>query len=172
MEQKPSNPNNKGITNFTILELLYGRDSLNGVSPVTPAIGDTAKVLVRSIELGRLIFSLDNRDEPLFHIEHCADNTREWCEIWLYREWKESNTRRSKIKEKSVKEREEHTKKSLRLKEIQELLTAGGLNQKPGFVEEMSQGILKCMAAEKYSEVLRIFKLTDLIAKYQEEDKQ
>lgn len=139
---------------------------------MTISPGDTAKVFIRCSSVGKIIFELDPEEE-FFHVEFCQSSEvlKHWCEIWPAREWRESNTRRNAVKERSAIERTEWDKKNSRINKLKEALTKKGLNQRPGFVEHLAESMYSCWKAEKYNEMFKVLELGEMLSEFQEEDK-
>lgn len=165
-------PTKTVLTLQLVRELLAPPSHLEGKCPTTISPGDTAKVLIRFTDTGKLIQALDP-DEEYYHIEFCKDDGSRyhWAEIWPSREWRESNTRRNAVKERSAVERTEWDKKNSRISKLKEALTRKGLAQKPGFVEHLAESMYSCWKAEKYNELFKVLEMGEMLAEFQEEDK-
>lgn len=75
-------------------DCLFKNDQFFGDTARTTLPGDTAKVSILPRTLGELIAESDIA-EDFFHVELLSDR----AEIWTIFEWRESNSRRQRIKE-------------------------------------------------------------------------
>jgi hypothetical protein len=154
----------------TLRDFLFGSEELEGIKPTTKGIGDTALVLVRPTYIGKAVALFDN-DENLLHVEYAGNAEKEWAEIWLTREWKESNARRSRQQAYSSAERIERDKRNKRITEIKQVISAKGLDRKPGFAEHLADGIYKAWQQGKHNEMFKLLELTEKLNTYETEDK-
>lgn len=156
-------------------KLLFGDDELMGVSPKSKYPGDTAKVLVISNLYGQLISQIDAAGE-YFHVEFISgtdmdtSTTYDHAELWLAKDWRESNARREKFVARNREDNATRDKRSSRIAEISKVISS----QHPlpeGYCRELAKTILDNAGIKDLSQVLTAIKLTDLLAKYEEEDK-
>lgn len=151
--------------------MLFGDDRFEDLKPESKGIGDTAKVLVHSLELGLTLKNLDPKEE-LFHIELFPSFKPEpKCEIWLTFEWKESNARYNSRKEYAIKDRAFREKNKERLDSISTKLKSFGFSQ-PGFAEHLAKEILVNWRSGNYADMLKTLSIADTLASFDEEDKQ
>lgn len=147
------------LSNSTLRVILFGDERLDGIRPVTKSLGDTAKVVILPLAIGRIILAVDN--EELFHVELLDDH----AEVWMMIDWKESNTYRQRIKDNSAALRLEHDKTNASLRVIIEKLRAQGFDRQPGFVEHLAKQIHKSWKSGQFVEMLKLLDLVETLEK-------
>lgn len=149
------------ISLSTLRIILFGDDSLEEVRPVSKGVGDTAKVLVVPIGIGQCLSSID-KDENYFHVEFILEGTRPHAEVWLDFEWKDSNAKLNRQRERSAEEKAVYDKNRAKLQAISSKLKSFGFNQ-PGFAEHLAKEILSNWKHGDYSEMLKTLSLAETL---------
>ena len=91
-----------------IASLIFGVDAdkeLANYEIVSRASGDNARVILQHYAVGAMLASIDDT-EKYFHIELISEEPKH-SEIWLIKEWRESNSRRKRQQIQSAVERAE-----------------------------------------------------------------
>lgn len=147
----------------TLRVLLFGDERLECVRPSSAGIGDTAKILVMPVELGRAI-SIVDKDENFFHVVFLPSH----AEVWLAFEWKESNAKLLRQREFSAAERTAYDKNKRKLEVVSSQLKSFGFRQ-PGFAEHLAKEILQNWKSGEYSEMLKTLNLTEKLKELDQE---
>jgi hypothetical protein len=124
--------------------------------------GDTAKVVIIPIAIGKYISQLDP-SESMFHVEHFERQS----EVWLSFEWNESNTRRSRLRERLAVERIASEKHNARVKEIIALLPEQLGVEYNNHLAEMA---LRDLKGSRFDKVLQALQIAEKLHQYEEED--
>ena len=147
--------------------LLFGDENLEGIKPLTPIIGDTAKVLVIPRAIGELIAELD-KEEFYFHVELLFTTH---AELWLAFEWKESNVRRARLCRSLATEKATRTRDATRLAELTATIR-GQFAAPDGYLAELARTILDNYTKMNLSDVLTAINVAELLEKYRKEDNE
>lgn len=159
------------MTPLDLKKLLFGSDELEALSAQSKTTGDTAKVLIRDGYLGDLIKLLDTQEEFL-HVESFPTHS----EVWLTKEWKESNARRDRLKLTSEQQRTILVKNAQRITEIKSALLemeAWRIVAKsyPGYLDKLASDMLANLRNNQAAVVMKLLNIAELLNKYNEEDK-
>lgn len=147
------------LSNSTLRVILFGDERLDGIRPASRSPGDTAKIVVLPLLIGKVIATIDK--EELFHVEIFDEH----AEIWMMIDWKESNTYRQRKKDNSAALRLEHDKTNASLRVIIEKLRAQGFDRQPGFVEHLAKQIHKSWKSGQFVEMLKLLDLVETLEK-------
>ena len=166
---KPNNPVEPPelggyFTLRAIRSLLYKDDTLESITIQSKASGDMALVKIIPLSLGQYLSFLDPQ-ETVFHVETFDKH----AEVWLEFEWKESNQRLNKYRERSRIEREQADKYNRRLNELISLLPE---QLGAEFNMHLARLALQELSITKCDRVMLALNIGEKLQQYREEDEQ
>jgi hypothetical protein len=150
--------------------MLWGDERLDTLRPLSTKDGDTAKVFVRPFSLGQLI-KMQDPEENYFHVELITDVDPLRAEIWLTREWKISNAREQRFRNREAERNKQYDTATRRTQEIMELMKKSRLSGCPEeYLQELALTILKNYKKKDFSQIFAAIDLAETLAKYEQED--
>ncbi len=148
----------------SFLGILFGQfgDPEYPAQVTTPLLGERYVVKLLPYAIGALFKELDP-DEELFHIELVEPGKQ--AEVWLKKDWKESLTRREKLKESlNLEKAELSLARDIYIK-IYPIILAKSHGQEE-WSRELAQNIIKMRNATLVPEFLRALGIDSIMAEY------
>ena len=162
--------------------LIYGEsgDETNTLPdiphPSSGGVGDLAKIKILHYEVGQLIAAVDT-EENYFHVELCTKETVneahqpvtiKWAELWIAREWRESNARLLRRRKASEAARVELSRQEELTEAIDASLAAlpEELAIPSAKRAQIARNIATSYQAHDLSYVIKMLNLLDVIEKH------